>query len=124
MAGGIWLSQNKVRPGAYINFKAVQKGAMTVGDRGIVAIGLPLNWGEEGKLIEVLSTDLLDGNSQKKVGFTAFDSESKILSGILSYAYKCIVYRMNVGGEKAKVTIGNLIATAKWKQNHYCNREG
>ena len=113
MSGGVWLSQNKVRPGAYINFKAVQKGAMTVGDRGIVAIGLPLNWGEEGKLIEVLSTDLLDGNSQKKVGFTAFDSESKILSGILSYAYKCLVYRMNVGGEKAKVTIGNLIATAK-----------
>ena len=114
MSGGVWLSQNKVRPGAYINFKAVQKGAMTVGDRGIVAIGLPLNWGEEGKLIEVLSSDLLDGNSQRKIGFTAFDSESKILAGALSYAYKALVYRMNVGGEKAKVTIGNLIATAKY----------
>ena len=53
MAGGTWLSQNKVRPGAYINFKAVPKSSMTVGDRGIVAIGLSLNWGKENDLIEV-----------------------------------------------------------------------
>ena len=46
MAGGIWLAQNKVRPGAYINFKAVPKSKMTVGDRGIVAMGLPLSWGK------------------------------------------------------------------------------
>lgn len=114
MAGGVWLSQNKTRPGAYINFKAVQKSAMTVGDRGIVAIGLPLNWGAEGKLIEVLSSDLLDGNSQKLVGFTAFDAESKLLAGALKYCYKALVYRMNVDGVKATATIGGLIATAKY----------
>lgn len=114
MAGGVWLSQNKTRPGAYINFKAVQKGAMTVGDRGIVAIGLPLSWGAEGKLIEVLSSDLLDGTSQKLVGFTAFDAESKLLAGVLKYCYKALVYRMNTGGVKATATIGGLIATAKY----------
>ena len=114
MAGGVWLSQNKTRPGAYINFKAVPKSNMTVGDRGIVAMGLPLSWGEEGKLIEVLSSDLLDGNSKKLIGFTAFDSESKLLSGALNYCYKALVYRMNTGGEKAKITIGNLTATAKY----------
>ena len=48
MAGGTWLSQNKTRPGAYINFKAVPKSKMTVGDRGIVAICLPLSWGKNG----------------------------------------------------------------------------
>ena len=114
MAGGVWLSQNKTRPGAYINFKAVQKSSMTVGDRGIVAIGLPLNWGAEGKLIEVLSSDLLDGTSQKLVGFTAFDAESKLLAGVLKYCYKALVYRMNTGGVKASVTIKGLIATAKY----------
>lgn len=114
MAGGIWLSQNKVRPGAYINFKAVPKSSMTVGDRGIVAMGLKLSWGEEGKMIEVLSSDLLDGTSQKLVGFTAFDSESKLLAGALNYCYKALVYRMNTGGEKAKTTIGNLTVTAKY----------
>ena len=114
MAGGTWLSQNKVRAGAYINFKAVPKSSMTVGDRGIVALGLPLSWGAQDKLIEVLSSDLLDGTSQKLVGFTAFDSESKLLAGALSYAYKALVYRTDVGGTTATVTIGNLIATAKY----------
>ena len=114
MAGGTWLSQNKVRAGAYINFKAVPKSSMTVGDRGIVAIPLSLNWGATGKLIEVLSSDLLDGNSQKLVGFTAFDADSKLLAGALSYCYKALVYRTNAGGVKATATVGAIIATAKY----------
>lgn len=114
MAGGTWLSQNKVRAGAYINFKAVPKSSMTVGDRGIVAIPLSLNWGATGKLIEVLSSDLLDGASQKLVGFTAFDSDSKLLAGALSYCYKALVYRTNAGGVKATATVGAIIATAKY----------
>ena len=114
MAGGTWLSQNKVRPGAYINFKAVPKSSMTVGDRGIIAIPLELSWGASGKLIEVLSSDMLDGTSKKLVGFTAFDSESKLLAGALSYCYKALVYRTNVGGVKASATIGNIIVNAKY----------
>lgn len=114
MAGGTWLSQNKVRAGAYINFKAVPKSSMTVGDRGIVAIPLSLNWGATGKLIEVLSSDMLDGNSQKLVGFTAFDADSKLLAGALSYCYKALVYRTDDGGVKATATVGAIIATAKY----------
>lgn len=114
MAGGIWLSQNKSRPGAYINFKSVPKNAMTVGDRGIVAIALPLSWGAENELIEVLSSDLLDGTSRKKIGFTAFDAESKLLAGALSYCYKALVYRTNTGGAKATATIEGLTVTAKY----------
>lgn len=113
MAGGTWLSQNKVRPGAYINFKAVKKSSMTTGDRGIVAIPLALSWGATGELIEVLSSDMLNGNSKKHVGFTAVDAESKLLSAALSYCYKALVYRTNTGGEKAAATIGKIIATAK-----------
>jgi hypothetical protein len=114
MAGGTWTSQNKVRPGAYINFKAVPKPSMTVGDRGVMAIPLSLNWGATGQLIEVLSSDLLDGNSKKLVGFTAFDSDSKILASALSYCYKALVYRTDAGGAKATATIGNITATAKY----------
>ena len=114
MAGGTWLSQNKVRPGAYINFEAVKKGSMTIGDRGIVAIGLSLPWGKEAELTEVLSSDMLDGNSQKKIGVTAFDAEAKLLSGALSYCYKALVFRMNTGGLKAKAIIGNLSVEAKY----------
>lgn len=118
MAGGVWLSQNKKRPGAYINFKSVPKPSMTVGDRGIVAIPLSLSWGANDELIEVLSSELLDGKSQKKVGFTAFDNESKLLAGALSYCYKALVYRTNSGGVKATCTIGSedntMTVTAKY----------
>lgn len=114
MAGGIWLSQNKVRPGAYINFKAIPKSNMTTGDRGIVAMGLPLNWGKQGEIIEVLSSDLIDGTSEKLIGYTAFDSEAKLIVGALSYAYKALIYRMDAGGSKASATIGALTVTAKY----------
>lgn len=114
MAGGTWLSQNKVRPGAYINFKAVQKGSMTVGDRGIIAIPLSLHWGDTDGLIEILSSEMLDGNSKAKVGFTAFDPESKLLAAALSYCYKALVYRTDREGIKAAATIGKLKCEAKY----------
>lgn len=114
MAGGTWQSQNKIRAGAYINFVGVAKGLMTVGDRGIVALPLPLTWGAEDTLIEVLSTDMLTNDARALVGCNAFDSESKLLAGALTYAYKALVYRTTKGGAKAKVTLGNLVATAKY----------
>lgn len=115
MAGGTWLSQNKVRPGAYINFEGVAKGTMTVGDRGIVTLAIPLHWGAEGELIEVLSTDMLTKASRKLVGFNAYDADSKLLAAALKYCYKALVYRKDKGGTKASATIGTtLTATAKY----------
>jgi hypothetical protein len=115
MAGGVWLAQNKIRPGCYINFKAVKQPNMTVGDRGIVALPLNLSWGNDTNLISVLSTDLLNGDSLKLVGMTAFDSESKLLASALSYCYKALVYRIpTTGATKATANIGSLTATAKY----------
>lgn len=117
MAGGTWLTQNKIRPGAYINFVGVPKPMMTIGDRGIATLALPLTWGAQGELIEVLSTQLLDGGSLPLVGVTAFDSDTqaKILRLVLSGCYKALVYRLDAGGVAAKATIGaNLTATAKY----------
>lgn len=114
MAGGVWLSQNKTRPGAYINFVGVAKPSMTVGDRGVVAIPLALSWGATGELISVLSTELADGSSRKKVGFDAMDEKAKLLAGALSYCYKALVYRTNTGALKASAILGGLKATAKY----------
>ena len=54
---------NKKLPGAYINFKSVPNAVGTVGERGIATMPLQLEWGPEGEIIELLSTDLEDGNS-------------------------------------------------------------
>ena len=118
MPGGTFLSMNKVRPGAYMNFKSVARPMMTVGDRGIATIPLALDWGAADELIEVYSDELLNGDSQPKVGFDAFDADSKLLNLMLQYCYLVKVYRTNTtGGAKASVEIGDsnkLTATAKY----------
>lgn len=113
MASGTWTAMDKVRAGAYVNFKAVEKSQGLIGNRGVSAICIPLHWGREDGLIEVLSTDLLE-ESKKTIGLTANDSEAKLLAGMLSYCYKALVFRGNSGGDKASVNIGKLKATAKY----------
>ena len=73
MAGGTWKAQNKIRPGAYINFKAVPKPSNRLGSRGVMTMPVPLSWGPEGKVIELLSTHLLDGKRLAKIGYVATD---------------------------------------------------
>ena len=57
-----FLSYNKVRPGAYFNFKSVPRPLIQVGNRGIATIPIELNWGATGELIEVYSDELLNGD--------------------------------------------------------------
>lgn len=109
-----FLSYNKQRPGAYFNFKSVPRPLMQVGDRGIASIPVQLNWGATGELIELFSDELLNGDSLAKVGFTAFDSESKLVNLMLQYCYKVLLYRTNTAGAKATKTVGELTATAKY----------
>lgn len=113
-SGGTWKAQNKVRPGAYINFVSVPKPMGTLGERGVVAIALPMSWGSTDSLIELYSTDLISGASLEKVGCTATDSESLPFRLALKYAYKGLFYRMDRGGTKATVTVTNFTASAKY----------
>lgn len=53
MAGGVWATQNKVRPGVYIRFKSGTGLGLTVGDRGVVAICEPMSWGPVGQVMTV-----------------------------------------------------------------------
>ncbi len=114
MAGGTFTGQNKIRPGAYLNFVAVPKPKMTLGNRGIGIIPLSLPWGSTEELIKVYSTDMYDGKSLAKVGFTAFDKDGKLLNLMLSNCHTALVYRANANGERASVTIGDLLVKAKY----------
>lgn len=112
MAGGTFLSQNKVRPGAYINFKGVSQSLSSLGSRGIMTMPVPMSWGPQ--IVELLSTDLVDGKSLEKIGYSASDEEAQIYREALKNAYKAIIFRLDQGGVKAKVTIAPLTATAKY----------
>lgn len=115
MAGGTFYSQNKVRPGAYINFKKDTGDIDVNSPRGIVTAALELDWGAEDTLINVFASDMTSGKSLGKVGLLTSDSAAKILNLILSNANLVKIYRLNKGGNKATVTTGNLTVTAKYK---------
>lgn len=112
MAGGTFITQNKVRPGVYINFKGVAKPNTLIGNQGVVTFPVAMSWGAE--VTTLYSTDLIDGTSIAKIGFSALDAESQVFREALKYAYKAIVYRLDTGGAKALGTISTLIATAKY----------
>ena len=64
LGGGTFLVQNKILPGAYINFISVANANATLSDRGIATIPLEMNWGAENEVITVELADF-QKNSQK-----------------------------------------------------------
>ena len=42
------MTQNKVLPGAYINFVSRPRAMGSLGERGVVCVGMELDWGREG----------------------------------------------------------------------------
>lgn len=109
LGGGTFISQNKVLPGAYINFVSVAQASATLSDRGIVTMPLDLDWGAEGKVFEVTAEEFLK-NSMKYFGYAYTDDKMKGLRDLFVYATKLYAYRLNSSGTKA----ANTFATAKY----------
>ena len=57
LGGGTYTSQNKILPGAYINFISLAAASATLSDRGIAAMAFELDWGVDGSVFEVTSGD-------------------------------------------------------------------
>ncbi len=115
--GGTWKAQNKVRPGAYINFKAVQKPSIAVGTRGIVACALPMTWGPTDEVITLYSTELMSDKALAKIGCNVNNlDESLPYRLLLGDCYKALLYNLNIGGAKATATLqSDLTITAKYQ---------
>ena len=116
-AGGNWTVQNKIRPGAYINFVSVPRAIGTIGSRGTVAVGMPMTWGPANELIRLTGDDLVNGTSLAKVGVTAVDTEASLPYRVaLAGCFNALLFRTDVGGTKATATLteGVLTASAKY----------
>lgn len=110
-AGGTFQSQNKVRPGAYINFVGTPKALSSVGERGVVAIPMSLGWGAQ--IIELTANDLVTGASLEKAGVLLTDAGALNLRLALQSCKKAIIYRLNAGtATKATKTVAGLTVTA------------
>ncbi|MNW41165.1 Phage tail sheath protein [compost metagenome] len=114
MAGGTWISQNKVRPGVYINFEARPQPLGSIGDRGIVAFPADLPWGDPADVI-VLNAAEYGDQSLELIGFNAADSRIRHITSAVNHAQQVLLYRLGgSGATKATATEGDLTATAKW----------
>lgn len=92
--------QNKVIPGAYINFVSAASADISLSGRGIAAMPLELNWGAEGKVIEVTGDDF-KSSSQKIFGYHYTHPEMKKMRDLFRNTELLYMYRLN-SGEKAE----------------------
>jgi hypothetical protein len=113
LGGGNFTSQNKVLPGSYINFVGAATASAALSDRGIVAVGLSMDWGNESGIFELNAADVA-ANSLKTFGYQYTDPLMKDVRELFDHAKKVYAYRLNGGGVKATATIGALVATAKY----------
>lgn len=109
LGGGTFLTQNKILPGAYINFISVANASATLSDRGIAAIPLDMNWGPENQVMTVELADFLK-NSQKIFGYAYTADELKPMREIFKHAKTVYFFRLNASGVKA----ANTFCTAKY----------
>lgn len=114
MAGGTFVSQNKVRPGVYINFKAAPQPLGSLGDRGIAAFPIHLPWGESNKVI-ILEAGEYVKQAKALLGFDASDARIRHITAAMSHVNQLLLYRLDgTGASKATATEGILTATAKF----------
>ncbi len=109
LGGGTFTAQNKILPGAYINFVSLNKANASLSDRGIVTMPLVLDWGKVGQVFEVTSADF-QKNAQKLFGYDYSHDKMKGLRDLFLNAQKLYAYRLNGSGNAANCTY----ATAKY----------
>lgn len=109
LGGGIWLTQNKVLPGTYINFSSVAKASATLSERGYAAMPLLLDWGPENQVFTVTNGDF-QKNSLKIFGYAYADKAMLPLRELFQYTQTLYAFRLNGGGAKAE----NTFCTAKY----------
>ena len=108
LGGGNFTSQNKVLPGAYINFVSAARANAVLSERGIVAIPLVLDWGPEKTVFEVTNGEF-QTDSQRIFGYAYNETPMLNLREVFANATKGIFYRLNSGTKAA-----NDFATAKY----------
>lgn len=114
LGGGTFITQNKVLAGAYINFISTATASAAVGERGYAAMGLDLDWGQEGKIVTVTNGDF-QKNSMTIFGYDFANDKLKGLRDLFQNIKVLHFYRLTSGGVKAS----NNYATAK-----YCGVRG
>jgi hypothetical protein len=103
LGGGTWTSQNKILPGAYINYVSAQRTGIDISDRGVCALPLELNWGADGQVFAVDAEDL-ERTFMEVFGYSEDAPEVLPIREVFRHASKVYFYRLN-SGKKASCTL-------------------
>lgn len=103
------MVQNKILPGAYLNFVSVVQASATLSERGVATLPLALDWGPENQMFTVELEEFLK-DSQRIFGYAYTAEELRPLREIFKHAKTVHFFRLNLGGQKAT----NTLATAKY----------
>ena len=96
LGGGVFVTQNKTLPGSYINIVNASSAPSSIGERGIVAIALPLNK-SVGKVIEVSSAEF-ENRCYELFDVAHTSDEVVALREIFRHASKAYVYDLGEDG--------------------------
>lgn len=100
LGGGVFVTQNKILPGSYINLVNASRASSTVGERGAVAIALALNFAPN-TVIELTRSSFAT-NSKELLGKDYTDEALAPLREIFCNANKVYLYDLGESGEVAE----------------------
>ncbi len=103
LGGGSFTTQNKVLPGAYINFVSVSRANAALSDRGYMAVPLLLDWGVDGEVFTV-GAEEFQKESLSCFGYGYTDEALKPVRELFKCGRTLYAYRLN-SGEKAECAI-------------------
>lgn len=96
LGGGIFVTQNKVLPGSYINFVNATKATSNIGERGIVAIAL--NLGVKPKTVIEITNVEFAKNCKEILGIEYTSDTAKPLRELFCHASKAYIYDLGADG--------------------------
>lgn len=104
----MWKTQNKVRPGVYVNVYGSRPLAIELGARGTMVLPMDLGFGPTKEFTAIES----NADTFSKLGYGISSNEMLLVREALKKASKVLVYRLN-DGSKASVSLGTDVnATA------------
>lgn len=110
LGGGIWIAQNKIIPGAYINTVSAKRVNRDTADRGISALAFESDWGESNKVIEITKHEF-ERDCKVLFGYDLSSPKLRNLRELFKHSSKACLYRICKSGVKAS----NKYADAKYE---------
>lgn len=118
LGGGIFITQNKTLPGSYINFVSVAKANAALGERGTVAIALPLGHAP-GTVVELTRGDFVS-NAEELLGVDYASVEAAPLREIFCHATKVYIYDLGATDGETKTVSEAINALEPYEFNIIC----